>query len=132
MEHRVEPGASEINVVAPLVESRAQETAGKLEDLVQDITDETPTVAPTRRAWEQILLQDLTRLVNSFDDETNEFLTTIIKLLKASGNSTVEIGKLMDDWIRTLYTASSKENTEGGIESDSCQKKPSGRKIDCH
>lgn len=132
MEHRVEPGAIEINVVAPLVESRAQETAGKLGHLVQDITDETPTVAPTRRAWEQILLQDLTRLVNSFDDETNEFLTTIIKLLKASGKSTVEIGKLMDDWIRTLYTASSKENTEGGIESDSCQKKSSGRKIDCH
>lgn len=59
-------------------------------------SDEMPTAAQTRGASRQLALQDLARLVDSFDENSSEHLISILELLKVSEDSMEEIKQLMD------------------------------------
>lgn len=104
---------------------------------VTEVTDETPSTIPVRdgettsdglrEAWRQTLVEDIVRLVASFDSEPSRYLKSIVELLKVRENSTTEVGQLIEHCIREIFTG---RGTGLVTKNDSNREKPCRQKTE--
>lgn len=105
-----ETGVDQVNVEAglPIEPVNHEDSIPRMSDQRAD-----PGIPDLRSTWSELLLQDLMRLVESFDNEPSEHIRPIMDLLRVGGEDSMnELKSRMDLWLCDLFPQSPKRNSD--------------------